>query len=91
MNDTSYTPAQENELRKAVNAFCRVFKSADGKVIYSKLINYRQGFINAALNEKDREKKLASIDMASGVDGVILMIDQALEESARLEKEGDKK
>jgi hypothetical protein len=90
MNDAAMDQAQKNELQKTLNAFCRVFKSEDGKLVYAKLVNYRETFIVAALNEKNRDIKLSNMDMASGVDGVILMVDAALRESERREKEAKK-
>jgi len=69
-------------------AFKHCFESEDGKLVMEWLQEYKANFIKVALDEKIRDRQCQLINQASGVDGVILTIENGIQViNALIEKE----
>lgn len=91
MNENAISPEVQKAQLAQQNATARLFESEDGKIFYQKLLDYRQNFMNSALLEKERDNRVSLLDMASGVDGVLWLIDRAKEAAKRREEEAKAK
>jgi hypothetical protein len=75
-----------NEAKKNRAAFKRVFESRDGQVVVAQFEKYKAQFIDFAMDCKEQGPQTMAINQASGVDGVLKLIEGMMRAAAADEK-----